>query len=208
MFSPVRVESRVQRKDESRRGWMSSAHLSILFSITVPYLYSSKLWRTIHKTHSGWTRGRGNNSLMRWSSKWNWKVGRRNVCTFLCWSGKHWPESKSLTKSEGKVLEEILSQNYSYFVEACGGGGGICEVCLNAGCNQIVSEKPHWMSLSETPCRNYSHSLITLMSWAAFLSSINFSPWEQSEKSNSGDLKWVLSLKKTQSSWILSSGES
>lgn len=115
MFSPVRVESRVQRRDESRRGWTSSAHLFILFSITVPYLYSSKLWRTIHKTHSGWTRGRGNNSLMRWSSKWNWKVERRNVCTFLCSSGKHWPESKSLTKSEGKVLEEILSQNYCWF---------------------------------------------------------------------------------------------
>ena len=181
MFPPVGVKSRVQRSKESRRGWMSSAHLSLLFSITVPYLYSSKLWRTIHKTHSGWTRGRGNNSLMRWSSKWNWKAERRNVCTFLYWSGKHWPESKSLTKSEGKVLEEILSQNYSWFCRGTGGWGGggeICEVCLNADCNQIVSEKPLWLSLSETPCRNYSHSLITLMSWAAFPSSIIFSSWE------------------------------
>lgn len=100
-------------------------------------------------------------------------------------------------KAREKYLKRYSHRITADFVEAWRWRGvGICEVCLNADCNQTVSEKPHRMSLSETPCRNYSHSLITLMSWAAFLSSINFSPWEQSEKSNSSDLKWVLSLKK------------
>lgn len=82
--------------------------------------------------------------------KRNRKVERRNVCTFLCWCGKHWPESKSLTKSQGKVLEEILSQNYSRFSTAMRKKKKSVKCRLQPNCftSLLKSSSPYWKVLN------------------------------------------------------------